>query len=392
MDKINLLPAILIAGPPHCGKSVLSFMLTQDLRLQNTAHYLLRAAPDGEGDWFHQGSQASMMEIRLGHKRQYTPAFTTAMRKMIEERMLPLLVDVGGKPRGEDQFAILRTCTHSIVLYREETDLRWWRDLLAGMHLIPVAEIRSDLGGKDGILTRQPFFKGVISGLERSHELRRAGETYAAVLDLVKSIFSFSENELAQIHLSRAPYPPLLESEMALNLGLRPPGEYYHWKADDLKLLDAPSRAARPAAIYGRGPSWLAAALASAVLPAPAAIFDLRLGWVELTYQRPRRGKEVAWRAASQSSGDLLLEIELPANGQLTIRNVPYPDLRGEGGLLLSGKLPRWYFAALARFYAPRFAWVAVYDAREQHFVTVTSRVETIPAGTVIRTDAPPAR
>src|SRR5438552_6610469 len=45
------LPAILIGGPPHTGKSVLTYSLSQALRKRSIEHYVIRASPDGEGDW-----------------------------------------------------------------------------------------------------------------------------------------------------------------------------------------------------------------------------------------------------------------------------------------------------------------------------------------------------
>ena len=58
------LPAILIGGPPHSGKSVLSYYLSQALRRRGLLHYLLRTAPDGEGDWMQEGEAARMQALR----------------------------------------------------------------------------------------------------------------------------------------------------------------------------------------------------------------------------------------------------------------------------------------------------------------------------------------
>src|SRR5436305_1318113 len=47
---VNLLPAILVGGPPHAGKSVLFYRLTQALRARGLDHHAIRACPDGEGN------------------------------------------------------------------------------------------------------------------------------------------------------------------------------------------------------------------------------------------------------------------------------------------------------------------------------------------------------
>ncbi len=59
---MELFPAILVGGPPHSGKSVLTYSLTQALRRRGVDHYVLRAAPDGEGDWAN--SPPSLQSLR----------------------------------------------------------------------------------------------------------------------------------------------------------------------------------------------------------------------------------------------------------------------------------------------------------------------------------------
>ena len=55
---MELFPAVMIGGPPHSGKSVLAYSLSQALRARQVAHYVLRAFPDGEGDWANEADQA----------------------------------------------------------------------------------------------------------------------------------------------------------------------------------------------------------------------------------------------------------------------------------------------------------------------------------------------
>ena len=47
---MNSLPAILIGGPPHAGKSVLFYSLTHALRERHIPHHAIRACLDGEGE------------------------------------------------------------------------------------------------------------------------------------------------------------------------------------------------------------------------------------------------------------------------------------------------------------------------------------------------------
>ena len=52
---VHAFPAVLIGGPPCAGKSVLFYQITQALRECHVPHHAIRACPDGEGNWYHEG-------------------------------------------------------------------------------------------------------------------------------------------------------------------------------------------------------------------------------------------------------------------------------------------------------------------------------------------------
>jgi CRISPR-associated protein Csx3 len=89
-------PAVMISGPPDSGKSVLTYNLSQALRQQGVQHYVLRATPDGEGDWTHEADQGLIRTILVPQK--WTPDFVEYVCQSLEQRHLPLVVDVGGRP------------------------------------------------------------------------------------------------------------------------------------------------------------------------------------------------------------------------------------------------------------------------------------------------------
>ncbi|MBU2611014.1 MAG: hypothetical protein KJ606_08750 [Chloroflexi bacterium] len=310
MMRTNLFPAILLAGPPHCGKSVLAFLLTQRLRELGIAHYLLRAAPDGEGDWFLAGRSDLVRTLRLQHKTGYSPQFVDHMRAAIESRLLPLLVDVGGRPQGE-QLGILRACTHSILLYRTDEELSQWQELINGMNLLPIAELRSNQDGDEKVITSHPVLRGTISGLER--EKQKVGETFGALLDRVAGICRYEASTLEQEHVRHAPFPVVNERELALKLGVPSSGAGARWDPGHLAYLSSLVPAAKPCAIYGRGPVWLAATLAVHALPAACAIFDARYGWItvpEVAFRR--RGSNIKVQVSSMEKTGNWLEVQLP--------------------------------------------------------------------------------
>ena len=100
----NPLPAILMGGPPNAGKSVLTYNLTRELRRLEIPHYVFRANPDIEGDWFLQGDLETVRQIQLkvSDYRHWTDIFREFVCRDLAHRYLPLIVDLGGLPRDAD--------------------------------------------------------------------------------------------------------------------------------------------------------------------------------------------------------------------------------------------------------------------------------------------------
>src|SRR5436309_1786379 len=146
---IKLLPAVLIGGPPNAGKSVLFYSLTKTLHERGVPHHAIRACPDGEGNWYQQIQQQLDPEtIRLIRvKGPWTLAFVDGIRRDLENRHFPLLVDMGGKPQ-DWQRRILLGCSHSILLLRpdEPESAERWRTLTNKAGLLSLAEIDSVRG------------------------------------------------------------------------------------------------------------------------------------------------------------------------------------------------------------------------------------------------------
>jgi CRISPR-associated protein Csx3 len=170
----NLLPAILFAGPPHSGKSVLAYLLSQRL-----PHILLRAAPDGEGDWSYESPEE--VRVRQRQKGVYTADLIEDLMHAIRNRSLPMLVDIGGRPR-ETQFRLLDACTHVIHLWREADDRQEWECWLEERSLIPIASLRSQLAPPDSLEPGPGPLRGVITGLERAGPQPFRGRFFASTL------------------------------------------------------------------------------------------------------------------------------------------------------------------------------------------------------------------
>jgi CRISPR-associated protein Csx3 len=369
---MNLLPAVVIGGPPHAGKSVLTFSLSQALRARNVAHYVLRAFPDGEGDWSNQARQDLVRAIRI--KGDCTPELIQHICRDIAQRHLPLIVDPGGKPT-DWQEAVFDECTHAILLWPDAESRRTWEAMLKRHGLPIVADLRSDLHGTNSLEDNGPISRGTLAGLERG--AMAEGLAFEALVERVSGLFSYSLSELRAMHLAQAPVELVIELGR-LGRTLDALDGAQEWIPQHLpRVLDyLPS--ATPLGLYDRGPNWLYAALALYAYPEPLYQFDVRLGWI----------KPPALQVG-QPAKDALLRVRLfprpdHIRVELALRDsyldfaeadgLYVPPVPQDIGIVLSGKLPLWLWTSAAVAYRPA-SWLGIYQPQlHDRAVVVHSR------------------
>ncbi|MCA9961447.1 MAG: CRISPR-associated protein Csx3 [Chloroflexota bacterium] len=384
-------PAILIGGPPHSGKSVLIYSLTRALREARISHYVLRACPDGEGDWAYQATQDLVRAIRV--KGAFTPDFTQRVIRYLQNRPLPLLVDVGGKPTPEQE-QIFSHCTHAILLIGErsddpdafERDLQTWQAMMA-RHQVPIlAVFRSDLQETERLQTSsQRATYQTLSALHRGSEIH--GPVFEEAIDHLAGLMLFPERGLSAIHKRQLPDGVHFIDlpSLAGKLG----NQERHWQPEDLPFLLEQIPANQPVAVYGRSANWVYAALALAVQPQPFMMFDAKLGWVT-TPTLPRRADNADkddWQTQLIPLGESLL-LEMSTGSQyLDIdepERIPLPPLPAGKGVILSGRIPHWLLLAVCQQLAPSQAWLAIYQPPLGAAVIVSSQDEGHSIGQLI--------
>jgi CRISPR-associated protein Csx3 len=372
-----LVSAVLIGGPPHMGKSVLSYTLHRALRRRGVPHYLYRACPDGEGDWFHEGREDVVRAIRV--KGQWSQSYADKISRDLRERLLPLLVDVGGKP-GPLDAPIFRACTHAIILTNTAEAAQEWRGLVSQHELRLVADLHSELRGQSILEAAEPVIRGTITGLER--HLPVGGELIDLLVERLAALLSScSEAELRALHLRRAPAGQVLELDRLCPVSAT--GEPGRWQPEDLPGLLAHLAglpAASTAALYGSAPNWVYGAVAAATWPAALAQFDVRLGWVtspalRLSPTSASEGStgELRWRLRTASDASVL---DVQGNfSYLDYRHMGgfLPAVPPDRGLICSGLLPLWLWTALARAYQD-VPWLAFYQPTLGQAIVVAAR------------------
>ncbi len=380
---MNLLPAILIGGPPHAGKSVLFYSLARALRERDIPHHAFRACPDGEGNWFHELDQEKVRLIRV--KGTWTDDFVKRICVDIEQRHLPLLVDIGGRPT-EQQTCLFRNCTHSLLLLRadQEDTADFWRHLVKVNSLLPLAELYSAQSSESTIDAAGPVIKGTLVGLERGSLVQ--GPLFNALVERIVLLFtSYSPEELEKTKLDMAP------TELVVNLGTFLQAwapQTRRWKPEMIPRLLAELPAETPLAVYGPGPNWLYAALVAHAGRQPFYQFDPRIGWVAppplqiSTDITP--DVQVELRTYEQATV-LSMRIVSDHLDYLQADHLPFPPVPTERGLILDGRIPHWLLTSLVRLYKESaVAWIACRQIQLEGAVVVTSRTTDHAPGDLV--------
>jgi CRISPR-associated protein Csx3 len=380
---LHSLPAILIGGPPHTGKSVLTYSLTQALRKRYIDHYVIRACPDGEGDWSQESDHEAVRQMRV--KGQWQPEFVQNVCYALEHRHFPLLVDVGGQPT-DWQMSIMHHCTHAILLLRpgDETSTRFWLQLSEDNNLFPLARIHSVLDGTSTIASSSPVIEGILSGLMRHTQAQ--GPLFDLLVARIHTLFTASSTgELRQAYFNEAPAEVINLDTMLQTF--TPHSE--RWQPEMLPTLLPKLPHDVPLAIYGRGTNWLYGALVDYAYAQPFYQFDPRLGWV-------KPPELMIGRVTTQSVCIDLWECD--DINVLTVRllddylkytdadQLIFPAVPAGRGIILNGKLPLWLVTALVHLYNTIFdaPWVACYSPQLERAVVVVSRVTTYAPGDLI--------
>lgn len=376
---------MLVGGPPHSGKSVLVYSLSQALRGRGVEHYALRACPDGEGDWSNEAPPERVREIRI--KGQWTPQWLQRIGQDIQRRHLPLLVDVGGRPTPE-QAELFGLCTHAVLLTPDDASQASWQALVARHRLPLLADLTSTLEGENRLEAAEPVLRGALANLQRGGTA--SGAAFDALVSRIAARFTADGVDYPRRHLTSAPAAIELVVDLerlARTLGWTQEGATIHWLPEHLPALLEYLPAGAPLAIYGRGTAWIQAALALQASPAGYYSFDVRLGWVPaqpLPVGDPSADGPLRF-VVSQRDDAICIEGRA-AGGYIDwsqIDQVVAPAVPAGRGIVLSGKLPYWLFTSLARAYrgAP---WLAVYQPALSGAVVVAPSGARPAVGSVI--------
>ncbi len=383
-SEINPFPAVMIGGPPHSGKSVLTYSLSQSLRENKVDHYVLRACPDGEGDFSQEAQPATVQLIR--QKGRFNPLFVARVSHDLQKRHLPLLVDVGGKPTPEQE-VILTHCTHAILIASTVEGLAEWRTLAQRCDLEIIAELHSQLDQEDALGKPDALFGATIGGLRRGQ--RVAGDVCRTLIRTLQALFEPSQPWQRTAHLAAAPCEIVAEVDR-VRRGMGWDDDPNRWHFNELPLLLDYLPAQTEIALYGRAPAWVYCSAAIHAQPALFHLFDVRLGWVapvtvELCPTPNFKGGQwqqietKTYTTVNLQLGEHYLFYDELVNSQA-------PSAAYHKGVVISCKGPFWLQSGLAIAYAQANLWVAIYHPNQERAVVVYSSTPMIVPGQTIAT------
>ncbi|MFL5625005.1 MAG: CRISPR-associated protein Csx3 [Ktedonobacteraceae bacterium] len=384
---VNLLPAVLIGGPPHAGKSVLFYALTHALRERGIRHHAIRACPDGEGNWSQESDADTVSKIRLPLKEAWPESFIKRICLDLEHRCLPFLIDIGGRP-NDSQLDILRQCTHSVLLLRADkpdyTEL--WQRLVTESDLLPLAQIYSQVKGESMIASQSPILEGTLVGLERNITTPPAGPLFPVLVDRIATLFnSYSLKDLERVFFEQAPTELLVDLYSSLQT-LVPSAT--RWEPDMLRSFLASLPAHTPMSVYGAGPLWLYAAMAAYSEQEEFYQFDPRIGWIRpipLSISTAQLPEVLVQRQIYGDVAMLSINIVPKHLDYFQPEALPFPAVPAEAGLIIDGVIPAWLITALVRLYKEAgVAWIACYYPPSKQAIVVYSSVETQKLGDLV--------
>lgn len=381
---MHTLPAVLVGGPQHAGKSVLFYRLTQELRARGIEHYALRACPDGEGNWFHETDTDLVDTLRVKLTRAWPVSFVQLVQQAIEQRCVPFLIDMGGRPSASDE-CLFQTCTHSVLLLREDQPetTQLWQNLVMAHDILPLARLASRQTTDPSIITaHEPILEGIITGLERKTARTGAGAgvLFDALLERIITLFTACDLAAWKNHyLEHAPTALVLDVQRELRTFTT---TSISWEATMLQPLLARWPAQTPLSVYGSGPSWLYATLAAHTDPQPFHLFDPKIpfGWIEpihVTLGKEEKCREDIQIQTAFAQNATVLTISFPHRrlAYLQSEALSFPPVPAECGLIIDGPLSNWLLTALTRLYkAAGVAWIASFYPPRRATVVVYSR------------------
>ena len=140
--------AVCIVGPANSGKSVFLRELCKALNKTlgeefRTNFFLIRACPDGEGDWFGDlhPDEGILFRVKKAFDDEFAQKISEDIRNMKKNKRVTL-IDCGGRIDKRNQ-TILNACTETIIVSSSNEEMLKWEGAALASNLKIIVKILS---------------------------------------------------------------------------------------------------------------------------------------------------------------------------------------------------------------------------------------------------------
>lgn len=403
--EIGSTAKIIIAGPPHSGKSVGERFIRSMLPPQETMR--IASQPDGEGDWTQNlyGQDAELAQ-QLKNKGIFSKDNVEHWKAQISNSNSRFsLIDVGGVVSPENR-EICDQANAMIIISSNREKIQEWVKLAneTGLNILAVLHSTLDETQTEtfAITPGQDWeSEGVVVGLDRgkfkdSATLRKLA---AYLLDRVppKEKYEFPGYEFLGIDsvaemIGKKPEDIVLPG--------REPIKSLNWKPEELpavyNALQRITERGGSFVIDGRAPQFLVVNILHALHPNKVAVADSKVeggmvGISGINYPKGEGSGPLPWVVTEDFQGGTLVEYakdEFTIISSEKLGEVIPPETKPGKPVFLSGKTSNWASAEIALSYAHVVPAVYLYQPGTGFICVVSHSIEH-KLGSVIEANPP---
>lgn len=356
---------IVFCGPPHSGKSVFLSNLIE--KMPTDSHTILRACPDGEGNWSNNKNQNETILVRK--KGKFTPEFVNNVCNAIDNQTSKIsLIDVGGVISKENE-QIFKHCDSFVIVSRDEESKEKWLEFGNKLGLQCLGAIDSKLEGQDEIYKREPYLQGTVTGLQRGNNLENSIIINALLSDIIKmSKYEERENsndekfegimiDDTQLGFELG-YGKKFKTEQGISI------KKVKWSEDAIpkvyKKMDQILKKDSKVRLNGIRANFILCAIAKSAMKKgikDISTYDIRLKqYIPIKRLPKKRGIKQAEGLQYniiQNDSNIFMDIDITGE-QYTLdeyKKCIIPKLNKNKNLYLSGRIPHWLLASISGSY-----------------------------------------